>query len=99
MVRPARRRGRLAGTAKPLRGMHASSARSRLHPVRFALAAAGVVAATALAVALPAAANGAPPASGPKPTIVLVHGAFADASGWNDVTERLQKRGFRNQSA
>jgi pimeloyl-ACP methyl ester carboxylesterase len=74
--------------------MHASSARSRLHPVRFALAAAGVVAATALAVALPAAANGAPPASGPKPTIVLVHGAFADASGWNDVTERLQKRGY-----
>jgi len=34
------------------------------------------------------------PDSGPKPTIVLVHGAFADASGWNDVTERLQKRGY-----
>jgi pimeloyl-ACP methyl ester carboxylesterase len=32
--------------------------------------------------------------SGPKPTIVLVHGAFADASGWNDVTERLQDRGY-----
>ncbi|MBE2320546.1 alpha/beta hydrolase [Solirubrobacter sp. CPCC 204708] len=30
----------------------------------------------------------------PKPTIVLVHGAFADASGWNDVTERLQDRGY-----
>lgn len=30
---------------------------------------------------------------GPKPTIVLVHGAFADASGWNGVTTRLQRRG------
>lgn len=29
-----------------------------------------------------------------KPTIVLVHGAFADASGWNDVIIRLQKRGY-----
>ena len=27
----------------------------------------------------------------PRPTIVLVHGAFADASGWNDVTRRLQR--------
>ena len=30
----------------------------------------------------------------PKPTIVLVHGAFADASGWNPVIERLQDEGF-----
>ena len=29
-----------------------------------------------------------------KPTIVLVHGAFADASGWNGVTARLQARGY-----
>ena len=28
-----------------------------------------------------------------KPTIVLVHGAFADASGWNAVTENLQHDG------
>src|ERR1043165_5946590 len=27
------------------------------------------------------------------PTVVLVHGAFADASSWNGVIERLQKRG------
>jgi pimeloyl-ACP methyl ester carboxylesterase len=27
------------------------------------------------------------------PTIVLVHGAFADASSWNGVVERLQKEG------
>jgi pimeloyl-ACP methyl ester carboxylesterase len=32
--------------------------------------------------------------SAPKPTIVIVHGAFADGSGWHDVTERLQRRGF-----
>ncbi|GAB3598531.1 alpha/beta hydrolase [Kineococcus gypseus] len=30
----------------------------------------------------------------PKPTIVLVHGAFADASGWSEVTHRLQRRGY-----
>jgi pimeloyl-ACP methyl ester carboxylesterase len=29
-----------------------------------------------------------------KPTIVLVHGAFADASGWNGVIERLQQQGY-----
>lgn len=31
---------------------------------------------------------------GPKPTIVLVHGAFADASSWAEVTQRLQRHGF-----
>ena len=30
----------------------------------------------------------------PKPTIVLVHGAFADSSGWNDVTKRLIDKGY-----
>jgi pimeloyl-ACP methyl ester carboxylesterase len=29
-----------------------------------------------------------------KPTIVLVHGAFADASSWSGVIERLEKRGY-----
>src|SRR6266508_6652634 len=29
-----------------------------------------------------------------KPTIVLVHGAFADASSWNGVVERLQRDGY-----
>jgi pimeloyl-ACP methyl ester carboxylesterase len=32
--------------------------------------------------------------SEPKPTIVLVHGAFADASSWSAVTERLQRKGY-----
>src|SRR3989441_1802518 len=30
-----------------------------------------------------------------KPTIVLVHGAWADASGWYDVTVALQARGYK----
>ena len=29
-----------------------------------------------------------------KPTIVIVHGAFADASSWNGVIERLQQQGY-----
>ncbi|WP_067822210.1 alpha/beta hydrolase [Nocardia inohanensis] len=29
-----------------------------------------------------------------KPTVVLVHGAFADASGWADVSVRLRRSGF-----
>jgi len=32
------------------------------------------------------------PAAGP-PTVVLVHGAFADASSWNGVIKRLQAQG------
>jgi pimeloyl-ACP methyl ester carboxylesterase len=33
--------------------------------------------------------------SADKPTIVLVHGAFADASGFGAITSRLQRRGYR----
>ena len=33
-------------------------------------------------------------AQGEKPTIVLVHGDWADASSWNSVIERLQREGF-----
>ena len=29
-----------------------------------------------------------------KPTIVLVHGAFADSSSWNHVISRLEKDGY-----
>jgi pimeloyl-ACP methyl ester carboxylesterase len=34
-------------------------------------------------------------ASGDHPTIVLVHGSFADASGFDKVIQRLQARGYR----
>ena len=30
-----------------------------------------------------------------SPTVVLVHGAFADASSWNGVIERLQGKGVQ----
>ncbi|MFD3479112.1 alpha/beta fold hydrolase [Streptomyces sp. NPDC058695] len=43
-------------------------------------------------VAAPVAADGGTTTA--KPTIVLVHGAFADASSWNGVVERLQRRGY-----
>src|SRR5262249_28684519 len=33
-------------------------------------------------------------AHGPKPTIVLVHGDWADGSSWSAVIERLQSRGY-----
>jgi pimeloyl-ACP methyl ester carboxylesterase len=39
--------------------------------------------------------SAAPAASAPKPTVVIVHGAFADASGWGDVISRLQQRGYQ----
>jgi pimeloyl-ACP methyl ester carboxylesterase len=32
--------------------------------------------------------------AGAKPTVVLVHGAFADGSSWNGVIERLQQQGY-----
>lgn len=38
-------------------------------------------------------ASGTTPAA-PKPTIVLVHGAWADSSSWSGVVERLQADGY-----
>jgi pimeloyl-ACP methyl ester carboxylesterase len=35
------------------------------------------------------------PQDGSGPTVVLVHGAFADASSWNEVIERLQSEGVQ----
>ncbi len=35
------------------------------------------------------------PQDGSRPTVVLVHGAFADSSGWNGVVERLQAGGVQ----
>jgi len=35
-----------------------------------------------------------PPHAGTRPTIVLVHGAFADASSWTGVIERLHQQGY-----
>jgi pimeloyl-ACP methyl ester carboxylesterase len=35
------------------------------------------------------------PQDGSRPTVVLVHGAFADASSWNEVIKRLQAEGLQ----
>jgi len=57
-----------------------------------------IVAAAALLVvaglAAPTAVAAAARPTGPKPTIVLVHGAWADASSWAKVTARLQGKGY-----
>lgn len=59
----------------------------------------GALAATmALAAALlggfPASAPAAPLPDGVKPTVVLVHGAWADASGWDGEVSALQQQGY-----
>lgn len=64
-----------------------------MNPLRRAL----VVAASALLLATGATAATATTdkhPTQPKPTIVLVHGAFADGSSWNKVTEKLQRDGY-----
>ncbi|MGW2161441.1 alpha/beta hydrolase [Nonomuraea sp. NPDC001699] len=54
-----------------------------------------VAAALVLSVAVTGPAGAASAAgSGSKPTIVLVHGGFADASNWNGVIQRLQRDGY-----
>jgi pimeloyl-ACP methyl ester carboxylesterase len=49
-------------------------------------------AALALTVAAAASANAATATA--KPTVILVHGAFADATSWNGVAAKLQKDGY-----
>jgi pimeloyl-ACP methyl ester carboxylesterase len=51
------------------------------------------IAVAAAVVAGAAAAASAPPSS-QKPTVILVHGAFADSSSWNGVAARLRADGF-----
>ena len=73
---------------------------------RTALRTAGIAAAAVLTLglAIPAAASAATPAPATgspsaKPTIVLVHGAWADASSFAPVTARLQQDGYTVLSA
>ena len=64
--------------------------RSLARPLSTLLAAA--LAAILLSTAMPP--TDALAGTGAKPTIVFVHGAFADASGFGAVTSRLQHRGY-----
>ena len=59
-------------------------------PIRTALAAS-----LALALAAPVAADGPIPDAQTVRGVVLVHGAFADGSGWRGVHEVLTGRGYR----
>ena len=61
------------------------------HPRLRVLAAVIAVLATVLAAVTPAAASHP---RGPKPTVVLVHGAWADGSSWAKVTSRLIDDGY-----
>ncbi|MFE7811307.1 alpha/beta fold hydrolase [Streptomyces sp. NPDC057433] len=69
------------------------------HAARRALPLAVLLPAAALMAAGPSAASesvggGGEPREGAKPTIVLVHGAWADASCWNEVMRSLQAQGY-----
>ncbi|MFE6488667.1 alpha/beta fold hydrolase [Streptomyces sp. NPDC057757] len=57
------------------------------------LAAGGVAAALMATSAAPASAD-PHTTSHAKPTVVLVHGAFADSSGWNGVVKKLKHEGY-----
>jgi pimeloyl-ACP methyl ester carboxylesterase len=73
----------------------ARSARLRLIIITAVLAVATLVAVTAQAASAHASSSRVFGwGGGPKPTIVLEHGAWADASSWDQVILRLQKDGF-----
>jgi pimeloyl-ACP methyl ester carboxylesterase len=65
--------------------------RIRTRTALLAVGTAAVVAA-GVSMAFPAAAAQTPGTA--RPTVVLVHGAFADASSWNGVITRLRKDGY-----
>lgn len=49
---------------------------------------------TAAVPASAAVANATTTAAAPKPTVILVHGAFADATSWNGVAAKLRADGY-----
>jgi pimeloyl-ACP methyl ester carboxylesterase len=56
-------------------------------------------AALSTATALSASNQGGTQMNASAPTVILVHGAFADASSWSSVVERLQRAGLKTQAA
>jgi pimeloyl-ACP methyl ester carboxylesterase len=68
---------------------------ARIQPLRLAILCALALALTAALAIVPGRlvhASAQPPST--KPTIVLVHGAWADASSWAAVTQHLQDLGY-----
>lgn len=58
------------------------------------LATAGVAVALLATSVAPASAGKGSSSPGHKPTVVLVHGAFADSSSWNGVVKQLRREGY-----
>src|SRR4051812_19991048 len=68
---------------------------NRVHRRALMTAMAAVAAITAIMPTASAASGPATTsAASPKPTVVLVHGGFADGSNWNGVIKRLAKDGY-----
>ncbi|MET8977354.1 alpha/beta hydrolase [Streptomyces sp. NPDC004539] len=65
----------------------------RRRPMFSAMVLATLLAVPALSAATPAGPASAAP-SAPRPTVVLVHGAFADSSSWDAVMSRLERQGY-----
>src|SRR5215218_6521505 len=76
--------------------MRMTSRRYSMSARTLGLGAAIAASAAAGVFAFGASAEGAPAGhqAGPKPTVVLEHGAFADASSWSGVIKRLQQDGY-----
>src|SRR6266849_5101878 len=79
--------------------IQAALGRGRISGAAAALGIAALVipvsqAASARAVTPTAALTKTGSASGPRPSIVLVHGAWADSSSWDAVVRRLQRDGY-----
>src|SRR6476661_2054146 len=93
-------------TPRPDRTPHSTARRPLMRTRRKSLAAlvvavltaalltAGGVTLPATATVLPATTGSLATPSRDKPTIVLVHGAFADSSGWSVVAAGLQAQGY-----
>ncbi|MDT0395637.1 MULTISPECIES: alpha/beta hydrolase [Streptomyces] len=79
---------------KPTEVLRTSKASRRRTAVT--LVASGGLAAALLATTMGTsnATEGPSPSQHRKPTVVLVHGAFADSTSWNGVVEKLRKDGY-----
>ncbi len=75
------------------RNTRAPSSNAR-HLNRFLVAAAGVLAIAALLVSSSSAGRAHSSNAAARPTIVLVHGAWADSGSWDAVVQRLQHDGY-----
>ncbi|MFI5903212.1 alpha/beta fold hydrolase [Streptomyces cyaneofuscatus] len=71
-----------------------SSLTRRILPIAVLLPTAALAVTAGTATAAERGGGSAEPHESGKPTVVLVHGAWADASGWNEVSESLQARGY-----